>query len=183
MKAGGMLALSALLALAPAEPAHELRPGYLELRELGGDRYVFDCSGRCRARGDERFGFGPVLPDALRTRSRRPVHDHRRRLRRALSASHAPAGSTAARFASTASARRSPTCWSASSARDGTAQVAPLLTPAAPSFVVEAAPGSLDVARTYLALGVEHILFGFDHLLFVLALLILVGATAGSSPP
>jgi hydrogenase/urease accessory protein HupE len=30
------------------------------------------------------------------------------------------------------------------------------------------------VARTYLALGVEHILTGFDHLLFVLALLLIV---------
>jgi len=43
-----------------------------------------------------------------------------------------------------------------------------------PSFVVAAAPRALDVTRTYLVLGVEHILFGVDHLLFVLALLILV---------
>jgi hydrogenase/urease accessory protein HupE len=40
--------------------------------------------------------------------------------------------------------------------------------------VVQAAPGAGEVAATYLALGVEHILFGFDHLLFVLALVILV---------
>jgi hydrogenase/urease accessory protein HupE len=46
--------------------------------------------------------------------------------------------------------------------------------PSAPSFVVEAEPSSWEVARTYLALGVEHILLGADHLLFVLALLILV---------
>jgi hydrogenase/urease accessory protein HupE len=32
----------------------------------------------------------------------------------------------------------------------------------------------LEVAATYLRLGIEHILFGFDHLLFVLALVILV---------
>ena len=56
---------------------------------------------------------------------------------------------------------------------DGTSQVT-RLTPSSPSFMVEAAPGGLEVARTYLALGAEHILFGFDHLLFVLALLILV---------
>ena len=59
---------------------------------------------------------------------------------------------------------------------DGSTQVA-RLTPSAPSFVVEAAPNALEVARTYLALGVEHILFGIDHLLFVLALLILVNGT------
>eukprot|EP00873_Tetraselmis_striata_P011216 jgi/Tetstr1/431480/TSEL_002132.t1 len=34
--------------------------------------------------------------------------------------------------------------------------------------------GFLDVAGTYLVLGVEHILLGIDHLLFVLALLLLV---------
>ncbi len=46
---------------------------------------------------------------------------------------------------------------------DGTTQVT-RLTPSAPSFVVEAAPGALEVARTYLVLGVEHILGGIDHL-------------------
>lgn len=55
---------------------------------------------------------------------------------------------------------------------DGTAQVT-RLTPASSSFVVEAAPRVLEVARTYGVLGVEHILTGIDHLLFVLALLII----------
>ncbi|MDR3403934.1 MAG: hypothetical protein P4L99_15665 [Chthoniobacter sp.] len=40
---------------------------------------------------------------------------------------------------------------------DGSAQVT-RLTPSAPSFVVEAAPRALEVARTYTVLGVEHIL-------------------------
>ena len=56
---------------------------------------------------------------------------------------------------------------------DGTTQVT-RVTPSSPSFVVAAAPSALEVCRTYLVLGVEHILFGVDHLLFVLALLILV---------
>src|SRR6185503_3545457 len=59
---------------------------------------------------------------------------------------------------------------------DGTTQVT-RLTPFAPSFVVEAAPRAMQVAATYLKLGVEHILRGIDHLLFVLALLILVKGT------
>ena len=59
---------------------------------------------------------------------------------------------------------------------DGTTQVT-RLTPSAPSFIVEAAPRALQVAWTYLVLGVEHILGGIDHLLFVLALLILVKGT------
>jgi hydrogenase/urease accessory protein HupE len=55
----------------------------------------------------------------------------------------------------------------------GTTQVT-RLTPSSPSFAVSAAPRAVEVTRTYLVLGVEHILFGVDHLLFVLALLILV---------
>jgi len=60
--------------------------------------------------------------------------------------------------------------------QDGTVQIA-RLTPSKTAFVVEARPGTLDVAATYLALGVNHILGGIDHLLFVLALLILVTST------
>jgi hypothetical protein len=56
---------------------------------------------------------------------------------------------------------------------DGTTQTI-RVTPASPEFVIEASPGHWEVARTYIGLGVEHILLGFDHLLFVLALLMLV---------
>jgi len=48
------------------------------------------------------------------------------------------------------------------------------LTPTDPSFTVPTQPSHLEVVRTYLFLGVEHILLGIDHLLFVLALLLLV---------
>jgi hydrogenase/urease accessory protein HupE len=48
------------------------------------------------------------------------------------------------------------------------------LTPGDPSFTVPIQPSRFEVVRTYLLLGIEHILSGIDHLLFVLALLILV---------
>lgn len=48
------------------------------------------------------------------------------------------------------------------------------LVPNAPSVVIPEAPGAVEVIRTYLVLGVEHILLGIDHLLFVLALVLLV---------
>ena len=56
---------------------------------------------------------------------------------------------------------------------DGSEQVT-RLTPANPSFKVEAAPSRLEVARTFTVLGIEHILTGIDHLLFILALLLIV---------
>ena len=56
---------------------------------------------------------------------------------------------------------------------DGSTQVT-RVTSSSPTFVVEATPRRFEVARTYLALGVEHILAGVDHLLFVSGLLLLV---------
>jgi hypothetical protein len=56
---------------------------------------------------------------------------------------------------------------------DGTSQAASLPAGRA-SFVVEPALGTMETARTYLVLGVEHILGGVDHLLFVLSLLLIV---------
>jgi hydrogenase/urease accessory protein HupE len=54
-------------------------------------------------------------------------------------------------------------------------QVDSMLRPAAPSQVLKlAAPQGIAVPG-YLRLGVEHILTGFDHLLFVLGLLLLTG--------
>lgn len=56
---------------------------------------------------------------------------------------------------------------------NGTTQVV-RLTPTKTDFVVQESESQLEVAQTYLTLGVEHILLGIDHLLFVLALLLIV---------
>jgi hypothetical protein len=56
---------------------------------------------------------------------------------------------------------------------DGSSQVTRVMS-SSPSFVVEAMPSRFEVARTYLVLGIEHILTGVDHLLFVSGLLLLV---------
>ena len=163
--------LVALLALfAPDALAHEVRPAYLELRETAPDAY--DALWKVPARGDDmRLGLYVDLP-----------------------AGCTPVGEPMASMVQGAYVER----WSVRCAGgltgdtiriaglsgtmtdvlvrverlDGTAQVA-RLTPAAASFVVEAAPRALEVARTYTVMGVEHILLGIDHLLFVLALLII----------
>jgi len=57
--------------------------------------------------------------------------------------------------------------------RDGTTEVA-RITPDSPTILVVGAQSTLEVAKTYLLLGVDHILTGFDHLLFVLALMLLI---------
>jgi hydrogenase/urease accessory protein HupE len=59
---------------------------------------------------------------------------------------------------------------------DGTVQLERIL-PSQPSFTARASPGATEVARTYVIIGIEHILLGFDHLLFVLALVMIVKST------
>ena len=60
---------------------------------------------------------------------------------------------------------------------DGSEQVTTRLASSSPSFIVEPAPRRFEVARTYLVLGIAHILTGVDHLLFVSGLLLLVTGT------
>jgi hydrogenase/urease accessory protein HupE len=48
------------------------------------------------------------------------------------------------------------------------------LTPDEAMVVVATRPESAQVAKTYFALGVEHILTGYDHLLFVVSLVLLL---------
>ncbi len=52
-----------------------------------------------------------------------------------------------------------------------------VMRPGSPSFLVPDKASKTEVAGSYLALGIEHILGGFDHLLFVLGLLLIVRST------
>jgi hydrogenase/urease accessory protein HupE len=166
------LALTLLLAGAwsPPAPAHQFWPGYLQLRQTGTETY--EAMWKVPATSGLRLRIDAQLPDSCRATS-------------------APIGS----FTAGAYIER----WNvlcagglnsgvitvnglASAATDalirierldGSAQVA-MLTANSPAVAIEAAPGWMQIAWTYLGLGVEHILLGIDHLLFVLALLFLV---------
>jgi hydrogenase/urease accessory protein HupE len=167
------MAAAALMLAALVGPAgaHELRPGYLELRETEPD--VFAMLWKVPARGDQRFGIRPVLPAHCT-----PVVPPAGNLtgdawiERAIV--RCPGGLDGHAVAIDGLTATLTDVLLRIERRDGTTQTS-RLTPASPSAEVMPAPGRLDVAWTYLRLGVEHILLGFDHLLFVLALLILVG--------
>jgi len=169
-----LLTLVLLVMLAPAAFAHEVRPAYLELRQTGPETY--DALWKVPGQGEDlRFGLYVELPTGCANVAE-------------------PQGS----MVNSAFAER----WTVKCAgglTGGTIQIAGLsttttdvlvrlerldrttqvtrLTPSAPTFVVKATPGTMEVARTYLVLGVEHILLGIDHLLFILALFILVKGT------
>jgi hydrogenase/urease accessory protein HupE len=151
--------------------AHEVRPAYLELRQTQTDTY--GVLWKVPARGENmrlgiyvQFPSGTTNVTTSRTLIANDASTERWSIRRlgGLTGGEINVAGLAATMTDVLVRIENV---------DGTTQVT-RLTPSSPSFVVAAAPGALEVTRTYLVLGVEHILFGVDHLLFVLALLILV---------
>lgn len=157
--------------LAPPVQAHEVRPGYLELRQTAPDSY--DLLFKLPARGEEfRLALYVSLPEGTqdvapsRALFTGGAYVERRTIRRDGGlAGHAIAiEGLSATFTDVLVRVQDLT---------GTTHT-DRLTPTRTSFVVKAGAGTGEVAVTYLLLGIEHILFGVDHLLFVLALIILV---------
>jgi len=156
---------------ASSAKAHELRPAYLELRETAPD--TFDALWKVPAAGEGmRLALHVRLPESCviltvpRGTFNGGAHLARWRIQ-------APTGLAGERIAIDGLTSTMTDVLVRVERLDGTTQLA-RLTPADPSFLVEASPGRLQVVRTYLALGVEHILTGIDHLLLVLALLLIV---------
>lgn len=151
--------------------AHEVRPAYLELRQRGPETY--DVLWKVPGLGqDLRLGLYVELPAGCTNASepRAAMVNSAFTERWSVSCAGGLSGGTI-RIAGLAATMTDVLV--RIERLDGSTQVV-RLTPAHPSFVVEAAPRASEVAGTYLRLGVEHILLGVDHLLFVLALLILV---------
>jgi hydrogenase/urease accessory protein HupE len=157
-----------VLAAAPAA-AHELRPGYLEIRETAPDRYR--VLWKQPARGDFRLAIDPVFPASCRVEGER--------VRQALPNAFLDRmtivceGGLGGKTMAVAGLEATLTdVLVRIQLADGRA-VTELLKPRRPSLTVPAA-GAAAAAMAYLRLGVEHIVLGIDHLLFVLGLLLLV---------
>ncbi len=165
-----ILILLLLATFASAAFAHEVRPAYLELRQTGPETY--DALWKVPGRGEDlRLGLYVELPAGCTnvTEPRATMVNNAYTERWTVKCAAGLAGGTI-RIAGLSATMTDVLV--RLERLDGTAQVT-RLTPSAPLFVVEAAPSALEVARTFIVLGVEHILTGVDHLLFVLALLII----------
>jgi hydrogenase/urease accessory protein HupE len=149
--------------------AHEVRPGYLQIKQV--DALTYDLLWKVPAKGDRRLGLYVRLPGHCRN------------------------SETTSSFVDGAYIERWRTDCEGG-LKDGTIAIDGLeatrtdvlarvvhsngrtqtvrLTPSQPDFKVIGTAGPATVVGTYFKLGVEHILLGFDHLLFVLALLFLV---------
>jgi hydrogenase/urease accessory protein HupE len=150
---------------------HEVRPAYLQLRQASRD--TFDILWKVPALGDNlRLGLYVELPSSCENRSapRGEFTSGSFTQRWTVKCSGGLNGETI-RIAGLSATMTDVLV--RLERRDGTTQVV-RLSPALPWFIVEASPGKMQVAATYMRLGIEHILGGIDHLLYILAMLLLV---------
>jgi hydrogenase/urease accessory protein HupE len=161
--------LGAVLAVNSAG-AHEVRPGYLDLTETSAN--LFDMTWKVPALGAFHLAIEPQFPDfcgvvgePIAIQAEGAFLEHGQlRCERTL------AGSTITVRGLEATVTN---VLVRVAFAEGSVQTA-LLSPRTPNFTVTAKPNALQVFKTYLQLGVEHILTGIDHLLFVLGLVLLV---------
>ena len=168
-----------LASLARPAAAHESRPASLELRELDDERWTVAwkvpalAADRCLAL-DLRWpaDVEQVRPPA-RVYAAGATHE-RSVLRR-------PGGLAGTPITVEGLARTSTDVLVRVERRDGTVEVG-RLSPESPTWTPARTPGAAHpalggVVRTYLGLGVEHIVTGVDHLLFVACLVLITGAS------
>jgi hydrogenase/urease accessory protein HupE len=164
-----LLLLFALFAASPVA-ADDLRPGYLEFSQE--DARTWRLVWKIPARSGIPASARPLLPDgcAFAGDPVRIAAAASLTVRwRATCGKPAPGGSIGLSGFS-------------SSRSDVLTRVAPLgghvqafrLTADNPTAAIATRPGRWQIAGTYFATGVEHILTGYDHLLFVIALVLLI---------
>jgi hypothetical protein len=163
------LVLLAAFGAAPAS-AHEIRPAFLEIREVEPNTY--DLLWKTPAQGEMRLALNVILPaecvDAAEPRMV-PVEGAVVQRWRTVCA-----GGLVGKTIAIENLGQTLT--------DAIIQFEPLegspktlrLNGEAPAGVIPARQAWGEVASNFFVLGVEHIAFGFDHLLFVLCLLMLV---------
>jgi hydrogenase/urease accessory protein HupE len=160
-----------LAALAPATPrAHELQPGFLEIRETQANR--FEVLWKQPSVGLARMQVAPVFPEACRQRGEVRTE----RLGTAwLSTTRleCPQGLAGQTIAIDGLQAYSTDVLLRVQHLDGSVETH-VIKPYEASVTLRSAQGGQHGIAAYLYLGIEHILLGVDHLLFVLGLLLIV---------
>jgi hydrogenase/urease accessory protein HupE len=149
--------------------AHEVRPGYLELRQTDAGMYA--VLWKVPAVGEMRLSIHPRFPENCRpvgeVTSYRGSDSYTERLSIAC-----PGGLNGRTIAIDGLGATMTDALVRIEFADRTTWTQ-RLKPSAPAAVIPKTASRLQTAGVYLKLGVEHILSGVDHLLFVLALIIL----------
>lgn len=151
--------------------AHEVRPAYLQLHQTGADTY--DVFWKVPALGDSmRLSLRVQLPpNCSNLKTPHGFFSNNSYTEQWSIACPGGLAGTTVRIDGLAATLTDVLV--RVERNDGSSQVT-RVTSSSPAFVIEATPKRFEVARTYLVLGIEHILTGVDHLLFVSGLLLLV---------
>jgi len=163
-----------LLALALPAKADEFRPAYLQLTQTSADSY--DVLWKSPALDENTpLKVHPVFPAGVTEQGARrstfAAGTMRQRWR-----INVPGGLNGKAIAFPGLAESRIDILARLERLDGSVQLERIL-PSQSSFTAKASPGAYEVARTYVVIGIGHILLGFDHLLFVLALVMIVQST------
>lgn len=166
-----VLGLFALFVLTLPAAAHEIRPAFLQIREVEPSTY--DVLWKTPAQGDLRLALNVILPSECRslgmpraTLVNAAAIDHQRTTCAGGIAGKQIVFENLATTLTDVIVRFEPIDGSPALLR---------VNGSAPFVVIPARQSPGEVAWSYVCFGVEHILIGFDHLLFVLCLLMLVG--------
>ena len=158
-----------MLAVVQTVYAHEVRPGYLELRQT--DATMYTVLWKVPAVGEMRLSIHPVFPENCRpvgkVNSYRGADSYTERL-----SITCPGGLNGRTIAIDGLAATMTDVLVRIEFADGTTWTQ-RLKPSVPAAVIPKTASRLQTAGVYLKLGVEHILTGVDHLLFVFALIII----------
>jgi len=150
--------------------ADEIRPGYLELKE--NSKNIFSVIWKVPAKGDKKLALYAQLPADCQNKTQ----PHAQLINNAYIQRWFVACDQGL-LEQTISVNGLATTNTDVLVRlefiNGTSQSV-LLTPTDNSFMVPAEASNLQIAGTYIWLGITHILLGVDHLLFVFALLLIV---------
>jgi hydrogenase/urease accessory protein HupE len=165
----GVLLGLGLLAGPQHVSAHESRPGFLELREGADGRYT--VLWKQPAVGDLVLRLTPIFPETCSvTGAERQLVPGALATRLTLSCRGGLAGATI-RFAGL---EDTITNVLVRVYHVNGAEETYLVHPNAPSVTLRGTVDWAERARSYMWLGIEHILMGVDHLLFVLGLLLII---------
>ncbi len=170
MRSAVRVRLLLLLAVSAAAQAHEIRPGYLELRETESGTY--DLLWKKPAGGEMLVDIAPVFPQDCRFLSpdRQQITPGAVIVRGALRCGSGLAGKTI-RVAGLEETITDVLV--RLNHADGRTETH-LIRPAAPTLTFGGGGTGMQRSLAYLSLGIQHILLGVDHLLFVLGLLLIV---------
>lgn len=151
--------------------AHEMRPALLELTELQPGKY--QVLWKVPARGGESLSIAPQLPSRCTNVSAPNGIATPEALVQRWMVDCGPGGLAGSRLTIRGLVSKQTDVMMVQRTADGHAATT-LVKPDQPWLEIGREPSSLETARRYTLLGVEHILFGIDHLLFVFGLLLLV---------